>query len=94
MRKTVAEKLSDLVQAVRQLPDETQEALVDEFTGRLSDFTNSSLSDEQRAEVDRRLANPRYADPDEVRAVISMLETCEFAMQRLVAEIAEDGVAA
>jgi hypothetical protein len=67
MTKTVAEKLSDLVQAVRQLPDETQEALVEEFAGRLSDFTDSSLSDEQRAEVDRRLANPRYADPDKVR---------------------------
>jgi hypothetical protein len=68
MTKTVAERLSDLVKAVRQLPDETQEALVDEFAGRLSDFTNSALSDEQRAEVDRRLANPRYADPAKVRA--------------------------
>jgi hypothetical protein len=67
MTKTVAEKLSDLVQAVRQLPDETQEALVEEFAGRLSDFTDSALSDEQRAEIGRRLANPRYADPDKVR---------------------------
>jgi hypothetical protein len=67
MTKTVAEKLSDLVQAVRQLPDETQEALVDEFADRLSDFTNSSLSEEQRAEIDRRLANPRCVDPDKVR---------------------------
>ena len=67
MTKTVAEKLSDLVQAVKELPDHAQEALVDEFTGRLSDFTNSALTDEQRAEIDRRLANPRYADPDKVR---------------------------
>ena len=67
MTKTVAEKLSDLVKAVRALPDETQEVLVDEFAGRLADFTESTLSDEQRAEIDRRLANPRYADPDKVR---------------------------
>jgi hypothetical protein len=67
MTKTVAEKLSDLIKAVKELPDETQEALVDEFAGRLSDFTSSTLSDEQRAEIDRRLANPRYADLDRVR---------------------------
>ena len=67
MTKTVAEKLSDLVKAVRELPDDTQEVLVDEFADRLSDFTDSTLSDEQRAEIDRRLANPRYADPDKVR---------------------------
>ena len=67
MTKTVAEKLSDLVKAVKELPDETQEALVDEFSSRLSDFTDSALSDEQRDEIDRRLANPRYADPDKVR---------------------------
>jgi hypothetical protein len=68
MTKTVAEKLADLVKAVRELPDDTQEVLVDEFAGRLSDFTDSTLSDEQRAEIDRRLANPRYADPDKVRS--------------------------
>ena len=67
MTKTVAEKLSDLVRAVRELPDETQEVLVDEFVDRLSDFTDSTLSDEQRAEIGRRLANPRYADPDKLR---------------------------
>jgi putative addiction module component (TIGR02574 family) len=67
MTKTVAEKLSDLVKAVGELPDDTQEVLVDEFAGRLSDFTDSRLTDEQRAEIDRRLANPRYADPDKVR---------------------------
>jgi putative addiction module component (TIGR02574 family) len=67
MTKTVAEKLSDLVRAVRELPEDTQEVLVDEFVDRLADFTNSTLSDEQRAEIGRRLANPRYADPDKVR---------------------------
>ena len=67
MTKTLADKLSDLVKAVRALPDEMQEALVDEFSDRLSDFTDSELSAAQRAELGRRLANPRYADPDKVR---------------------------
>jgi putative addiction module component (TIGR02574 family) len=67
MTKTVAEKLSDLVSAVRELPEDSQEVLVEEFVDRLADFTNSTLSDEQRAEIGRRLANPRYADPDKVR---------------------------
>lgn len=67
MTKSVAEKLSDLVRAIRELPDDTQEALVDEFVDRLTDFTNTALSDEQRTEIGRRLANPRYADPDKLR---------------------------
>jgi hypothetical protein len=67
MTKTVAEKLSDLVEAVRTLPDQAQEALVAEFVDRLADFTNPALSDAQRAEVDRRLANPRYADPAKIQ---------------------------
>ena len=40
MNKTVAEKLTDLVTAVGPLPDESQAALVDEFTDRLSDLTD------------------------------------------------------
>jgi hypothetical protein len=67
MTKSVAEKLSDLVRAIRELPDDTQEALVDEFVDRLTDFTNTALSNEQRTEIGRRLANPRYADPDKLR---------------------------
>ena len=55
------------MKAVRELPDDTQEVLVDEFAGRLSDFTDTTLPDEQPAEIDRRLANPRYADPDKER---------------------------
>lgn len=66
MSKTVADKLSDLVKAVQALPEEMQEALVEEFSDRLSDFTGGQLTDEQGREIDRRLANPRYADPDDV----------------------------
>jgi hypothetical protein len=62
MPKTTTEKLTDLVTAVGRLPEESQAALVDEFAERLSDFTDLSLSEKQRDEVGRRLANPRYAD--------------------------------
>ena len=62
MTKTAAEKLADLVKAVEALPGQTQEALIEEFSDRLSDFVDNTLSDEQRQEVARRLANPRYAD--------------------------------
>jgi hypothetical protein len=71
MEKTLDEKLSDLVKALRKLPDDTQQVLVDEFAGRLSDFADAALSDEQRAEIDRRLASPRYADADEAEEFFS-----------------------
>jgi flagellar motor switch protein FliG len=71
MTKNVADKLTDLVKAVRELPDETQEALLEEFAERVSEFTESGLSDEQRDEVRRRLANPRHADPAAVRALFA-----------------------
>jgi len=55
------------VKAVEALPNATQEALVEAFPDRLSYFTDTRLSDAQRAEVGRRLASPRYADPEKVR---------------------------
>jgi putative addiction module component (TIGR02574 family) len=67
MTKTVDDRLSALVRAVKALPDATQEALVEEFRERLSDFTDSGLTDAQRAEIDRRLADPRHAQPEQVR---------------------------
>jgi type VI protein secretion system component VasF len=67
MPKTLEDQLSDLVEAVKALPDETQEALVEEFRDRLADFTHADLSDAQRQDVERRLANPRYAEPEKVR---------------------------
>ena len=66
MTKTVEDKLSDLVGAVKALPPATQEALIEKFSDRLSDFADSGLSESQRQEVDRRLANPRYADAKEI----------------------------
>ena len=71
MSKNIADKLTDLVEAVRKLPDETQEALIEEFAERVSDFADTGLTDEQRDEVRRRLANPRYADPEVARSLFS-----------------------
>ena len=68
MTETVDERLDALVRAAKSLPDAAQEALVEEFRERLADFTDGTLSDAQRAEVARRLANPRYAQPEKVRA--------------------------
>jgi hypothetical protein len=62
--------LSDLVKAVQKLPGETQEALLNEFLERVSDL-DSSLTDEQRDEVRRRLSDPRYADPEAVRVLFA-----------------------
>ena len=58
-----------------QGPAGCQEAVVEEFSDRLADFNESQLSDAQRAEVDRRLANPRYADPDAVAAFFARFGT-------------------
>lgn len=71
MSKTIADQLLDIVTAVRELPDEAQEELVHEIVDRVSAYTSPRLSTEQRAEVKRRLANPRYASPEQVRAVFA-----------------------
>ncbi len=68
MTDTLDDRLKALVRAIRAMPDATQEALVEEFRERLSDFADSSLSDKQRAEVAHRLANPRHAQSEQVRA--------------------------
>lgn len=62
MANPADERLSDLVEAVKALPDETREALVEEFHDRLADFAGGDLTEAQRQEIDRRLAHPRYAD--------------------------------
>ena len=69
MTKTATEKPSDLVETVRALPDQVQVSPVD----GLADFTDADLSDAQRAEIDRRLVSPRYAEPVKVREFFSRL---------------------
>jgi hypothetical protein len=68
MSKTIADQLLDIVTAVRELPNEAQEELVHEIAERVSSYTSPRLNSEQRAEVKRRLANPRYASPEQARA--------------------------
>lgn len=71
MTKTALEKLDRAVKAVRELPEEAQEAIAHELMERVSEFSRSHLSDEQREEVRRRLSKPRrYASDDEVKAVL------------------------
>jgi len=61
---TVAEKLTDVVDAVRDLPVDTQEALVRELEDRVADLTKSHMSEGQRA-------RPREHVPDaRVRAIL------------------------
>ena len=71
MSKTVAEKLTDVVDAVRDLPADTQEVLVRELEERVADITKSHLTEEQRAEVKKRMAMPReYVSEETVRAIL------------------------
>ena len=70
MNKTVADQLLDIVTAVRELPGEAQEVLVHEIADHVSEYTHPRLDEDQRAEVERRLANPApgYAAPENVDA--------------------------
>jgi hypothetical protein len=72
MSKTIADQLLDIVTAVRELPEEAQQALVHEMADRVSAYAASRLSLEQQAEVRRRLAdpNPAYAAPENGRLVL------------------------
>ncbi len=69
MNKTVADQLLDIMTAVRELPGEAQEILVHEIADHVSEYAHPRLDDDQRAEVEHRLANPApgYATPENVR---------------------------
>ena len=72
MSKTIADQLLDIVTAVRELPEEAQEAFVHEMADRVSAYSASHLTQEQQAEIRRRLADPSpYASADKVRAFFS-----------------------
>lgn len=71
MSKTAAGKLSDVMKAIEALPEDTRDALVTELEERVSDLATPHMTDEQRAEVKRRLALPRRHVSDEaVRAIL------------------------
>jgi hypothetical protein len=73
MSKTIADQLLDIVTAIRELPEEAQQALVHEMADRVSTYATSRLTQEQQAEIRRRLAdpNPAYAAPEKVREFFS-----------------------
>jgi hypothetical protein len=65
MSKTVADKLAAVLEAVRALPEDSQEAIVHELAERVSDFSGSHMTEAQRAEVGGRVALPRRHVPDD-----------------------------
>ncbi len=70
MTKATIENLDKAVKAVRELPAAAQEAIAHELLERVSDFSSSHMSDDQRTEVKRRLAKARrHATDEEVQAV-------------------------
>jgi putative addiction module component (TIGR02574 family) len=73
MSKTIADQLLDIVTAVRELPEEAQQALVHEMADRISAYAASRLTHEQQAEIKRRLAdpNPAYVAPEEMQEFFS-----------------------
>ena len=73
MSNTIAGQLLNLMTAVRELPEEAQQALVHEMADRVSAYAASRLTQEQQVEIRRRLAdpNPAYAAPEKVREFFS-----------------------
>ena len=49
MSKTIADQLLDIVTAVRELPEEAQQAFVHEMADRVSAYSASHLTQEQQA---------------------------------------------
>jgi hypothetical protein len=75
MSKTIAGQLLDIVTAVRESPEEAQQAFVHEMADRVSAYTASRLTQEQQAKIRRRLADPDpvYAAPGKVREFFARL---------------------
>ncbi len=73
MSKTIADQLLDIVTAIRELPEEAQQELVQEMADRVSTYAASRLTQEQQVEIRRRLAdpNPIYAAPEEMHEFFS-----------------------
>lgn len=64
MVEAVADKLARVIEAVRALPEDSQETIVREMAERVSDFSESHMTDTQRAEVRSRLARPSRHVPE------------------------------
>ena len=71
MKHSSADRLSGLIDAVKALPQDSQDMLVDEIEHRVSELTVSQLSDTQRDVVKQRLAKQRQiVAEDEVRDIL------------------------
>lgn len=71
MTRTIADKLEPLAKALRDLPDEAQDAVLAEVEQHIKGLSASTLTEEQRAEVKRRLALPRVrVSHEDVRAIL------------------------
>lgn len=71
MTSTVTQKLAALVDTIEALPMQAQADVLAEIESRIKSLTQSSLTDEQRAVVNQRLATPRhYADRQDVLALL------------------------
>ena len=66
-----ADKLSNLLAAVRSLPAPSQDLLVHELEERVAELTESHLNNAQRSEIKRRFALPRrHASDEDVQAIL------------------------
>ena len=64
-------KLQTLIDQVERLPEHRREALIQELSEHVAEFTGCDLSDAQHAEVIRRMAEPAESVPDEaVREIL------------------------
>lgn len=71
MTKIDDDRLNDVVEAIKALPDDSRDALVSELEARLSTLSKSHMTEAQRNEVKRRLALPRrHVADEEVRAIL------------------------
>ena len=71
MTKAGTNKFNEALKAAERLPEETQDALAEEFRTRVAEFTTPQMSYAQRVEVKRRLSLPRrHIAMDDVRALL------------------------
>lgn len=63
MTDTATDKLSKVVKAIEQMPEERRAAVINEIEAHVAQYGAPQMTDAQRAEVRRRLALPREHVP-------------------------------
>ena len=64
MLKSMSTDLKAVIEKVEQLPAEQRDVLVQELAEHVAEFTTVKMTDQQRAEVKRRMAAPREHVPE------------------------------